>query len=533
MNTRTRWRLAAGALLGMLVATVGIPAVVQAVRAVDRRGTDAGSVVTTHIAPDGTEYRQISAGPANAWLLPADDGYFLIDTGYPEDYDRFVAGLEYVGIDIADIRYLFITHAHDEHAGFAARLKRETGCTLILPRRSLEGLASGRFDWEGVSVNLAVEVAGRLYNSVKRRDFSFEPVVPQADDIILDESTGHIARSWGVKGSFVPTPGHSADSWSLVMDDGRAFVGDAAMNYLTFLGTGRRPIFMEDRRGVYESMDLLRATGAELILTGHGPPFPVDELPRFQPVAAAGPGPAGLMRYSLQLAPGIALAVILLWLTRRGSRSFRIWIYILAFIFMRDLMTPLGLWSVGSDPVFWLRFAADGPILFTLASGSLLVSLLIMAFERGRGPALVWFTNRRIIAIGAALLAAGVVAAPVLLLRSGILPGEVGGAFPPRLLPAVLAIALAGNLLEELLFRGYLQAEFVVQGLHPTAAAIASGVAFGFGHLFLAFTVTSAGFALVLFTLWEGIMCGFMRLRFGLAAAVITHGAAIALIAAL
>nr|MDA3947934.1 CPBP family intramembrane metalloprotease [Spirochaeta sp.] len=324
---------------------------------------------------------------------------------------------------------------------------------------------------------------------------------------------------------------HSADSWCLVMDDGRAFVGDAAMNYLTFLGTGRRPIFMEDRRGVYRSMDLLRETGAELILTGHGPAFPANELPVFLPASEAGPGLAGLVRYGLQLTPGIALALILLWLTRRGSRSFRIWLYILAFIFMRDLMTPLGLWFVGSDPAFWLRFAADGPILFALAAGSLVVSLLIMAFERGKGPALVWFTNRRTTAVGAGLIGAVVVAAPVLLLRIGILPGELGGAFPVALLPALLAIALAGNLLEELLFRGYLQEEFVTQGLRPTEAAVASGVAFGFGHVFLAFTVTSVGLPLVVFALWEGILCGLLRLRFGLTAAVVTHGLAIALIA--
>jgi glyoxylase-like metal-dependent hydrolase (beta-lactamase superfamily II)/membrane protease YdiL (CAAX protease family) len=528
MNARTKWSLAAGAVLLVVITVVAIPAIV---RSVDRRGGDAAGVVTTLFAPDGTEYWQISAGPANAWLLPSDNGYFLVDTGYPEDYERFVAGLKHAGIDITDIRYLFITHAHDEHAGFAARLKRETDCTLIVPRESLDGLASGRFDWEGVSVNAAVEAVGRLYNAVKQRDFSFEPVVPREDDIVLDESNTEIARDWGVAGTFVATPGHTADSWSLVMDDGRAFVGDAAMNYLTFLGTGRRPIFMEDRRTVYRSMDVLREVGAELILSGHGPPFPADELPLFRPVAASGPGLAGLIPYGLQLIPGIALALILLWFTRRGSRAFRVWIYILAFVFMRDLMTPLGLWFVGSDPVFWLRFAADGPTLFALAAGSLIATLLIMAFERGKGPSLVWFTSRRIAAIGAGLVGAGVVAAPVLLLRIGVLPGEIGGAFPIALLPGLLAIALAGNLLEELLFRGYLQEEFLTQGLSPTTAAVASGIAFGFGHVFLAFTVTSAGIPLVIFALWEGIICGLLRLRYGLAAAVMTHGVAIALIA--
>lgn len=410
MNTRVKWRLAAGAVLLLVITVVAIPAIV---RTVDRRGED---------------------------------------------------------------------------VGFAARLKRETGCTLIVPRE---------------------------------------------EDIVLDESHTDIAREWGVAGTFVPTPGHSADSWSLVMDDGHAFVGDAAMNYLTFLGTGRRPIFMEDRRAVYQSMDVLREAGAELILTGHGPPFPADKLPVFRPVADAGPGLAGLIPYSLHLTPGIALALILLWLTRRGTRSFRVWVYILTFVFMRDLMTPFGLWFVGSDPTFWLRFAADGPTLFALAAGSLIVSLLIMAFERNKGPALVWFTTRRVVTVGAGLIGAVVVAAPVLLLRIGILPGEVGGVFPTALVPAVLAIALAGNLLEELLFRGYLQEEFIAQGLRPTVAAVGSGVAFGFGHLFLAFTVTTAGMPLVIFALWEGIICGLLRRRYGLTAAVLTHGMAIALIALL
>ncbi|MGM0674475.1 MAG: CPBP family glutamic-type intramembrane protease [Spirochaetota bacterium] len=396
---------------------------------------------------------------------------------------------------------------------------------------SLDGLASGRFDWQGVSVNAAVEAAGRLYNAVKQRDFSFEPVVPGENDIILDESNTGVARRLGVAGTFIPTPGHSADSWSLVMDDGRAFVGDAAMNYLTILGTGRRPIFMEDRRTVYESMEVLRDAGAELMLTGHGPAFPADELPVFSPAADPGPGLAGLAEYLLRLTPGLSLVLILLWLTRRGSRSFRIWLYILAFIYMRDLMTPLGLWSVGSDPVLWLRFAADGPTLFALATGSLLVSLLIMVFERGRGPVLVWFTSRRVSAVGAGIIGAVAVAGPVLLLRIGILPGEVGGAFPAALVPGLPAVALAGNLLEELLFRGYLQEEFVGQGLRPITAAVASGVAFGFGHVFLAFTVTSVGLSLVLFALWEGILCGLLRLRYGLIAAVLTHGLAVALIA--
>lgn len=528
MKTRTKRIVSAAVLIALILM---IPALRALIRAVDRKGLEPARVITTHQAPGGEAFYQVTPGPANAWLLPCTGGYFLIDTGYPEDYDRFVAGLELAGISIDEIRYLFITHAHDEHAGFAARLKEETGCTLIIPRQSLEDLASGRFDWQGVSVNVFVEAAGRLYNIVKRRDFSFEPVIPADDDIILDETKTDIPRSWGVAGTFLYTPGHSSDSWSLIMDDGRGFLGDAAMNYLNGLGAGRRPIFMEDRRTVYDSLERIKKAGVRMILSGHGSPFLAEALPIYKNTADPGPGIAGLARFCILLIPGLLLFSILLLFLRHASRSIRLWLYILAFILIRDSMTPTGLWSIGADPVFWLRFAADGVLLLILAAGSLVMSLAIMAFERGKGPSPAWFTTGRFSAVGMGVAGALAAAGPVLLFRIGILPGELGGPFPLALAPALLAVTLAGNLLEELLFRGYLYDELVNQGLSGLGAAVASGVAFGFCHVFLAFTVTSVGVPLLLFAVWEGILCGLLRCRYGLFSAVIAHGLGVAFIA--
>ncbi len=269
-----------------------------------------------------------------------------------------------------------------------------------------------------------------------------------------------------------------------------------------------------------------------------GPAFAAEKLPEFQPQAPRGPGLTGLLGYFLLLIPGLSLFALLLALTRRTSRAHRIWLYILAFILIRDLMTPQGLWTLGSDPVFWIRFAADGPLLALLAAGSLGMAAGLHLFERrytaapGRSP-FPWFRHGRIQPLLAGILGALAVSAPVLLLHAGILPGERGGPFPLTLAPALLAVALAGNLLEELLFRGYLQQDLLDQGLSPLQAALASGIAFGFAHSFLAFTVTSAGLPLLLFALWEGIICGLLRMRWGLTAAVLTHGLAVWLIALL
>ena len=106
---------------------------------------------------------------------------------------------------------------------------------------------------------------------------------------------------------------------------------------------------------------------------------------------------------------------------------------------------------------------------------------------------------------------------------------ERGGNVALATVPVILLFCLCGNLLEEALFRGFLQGrlERVTTGAR---AAILSGLLFAVCHVFLAVTVTDVGWPLLVFTAWEGLICAWLRLRFGLIPAVITHGLAIALL---
>ena len=98
------------------------------------------------------------------------------------------------------------------------------------------------------------------------------------------------------------------------------------------------------------------------------------------------------------------------------------------------------------------------------------------------------------------------------------------------LLPALLYMALAGNFLEELLFRGFLQSKLQKQ-TSPTRAALLSGLLFAVAHVFLASTVTNVGVLLLVFVAIEGIVCAFVYKRYGLISAAITHGIAIFMLA--
>jgi len=66
----------------------------------------------------------------------------------------------------------------------------------------------------------------------------------------------------GIPGEILPTPGHSDDSVSLLLDDGSAFTGDL---------TPLEAAFGEAGELVRASWRLLRERGAKRVYPGHGP----------------------------------------------------------------------------------------------------------------------------------------------------------------------------------------------------------------------------------------------------------------------
>jgi glyoxylase-like metal-dependent hydrolase (beta-lactamase superfamily II) len=92
-------------------------------------------------------------------------------------------------------------------------------------------------------------------------------------DIRLDDNTvisfaesRAFLEKIGIAGEILPTPGHSADSISLLLDDGSVFTGD-----LTHPGF----VTEETAEAVYASWQLLRDRGAKTVYGGHGPPRPL------------------------------------------------------------------------------------------------------------------------------------------------------------------------------------------------------------------------------------------------------------------
>jgi len=229
--------------------------------------------------------------------------------------------------------------------------------------------------------------------------------------------------------------------------------------------------------------------------------------------------------YLLRVAPALLLGAMMFALFRREPRV-RIVLYLALFVLLRDAMTPLGLWTFGTEGLFWIRLHRDPWFLGLSGLSCVGISLAIYYLDRGNQPLFKWTRGKLSHGLAWAIAGMMLVVAPLVVAYQFTDIGSRGGSVPSRNIPAILVFALGGNLFEEALFRGYVYGQ-LAEWTTPIQAGISSGVVFAFCHIYLASTVTGIGYPLLVFTLWEGIVAGVVGAKGGVIPATLTHGGAI------
>ena len=69
-------------------------------------------------------------GLVNIYLLKTERGCAVIDTGFPGSAKKILAAVRAIGLAPDDVRDILLTHAHPDHIGSTAALKRETGARV-------------------------------------------------------------------------------------------------------------------------------------------------------------------------------------------------------------------------------------------------------------------------------------------------------------------------------------------------------------------------------------------------------------------
>lgn len=218
---------------------------------------------------------------SQVFLLPCTGGYLQIDTGYEHDYTQYRQNLAKAKVGIESIRYLLLTHHHDDHAGFLNELVRDTPVTIIAHQQAQALLAGGENDKTrgGGYVNGLIKFAAGIKMRLDSRwTLTFPPFNLRPQDCLLAGDNNDVLRQLGVAGQILYTPGHCIDHLAVVLDSGEAFCGDAAANFVNWAGTHFCTVFMTDMETAYVSWQKMLNAGAQIIYPAHGKPFPASKL---------------------------------------------------------------------------------------------------------------------------------------------------------------------------------------------------------------------------------------------------------------
>ena len=196
----------------------------------------------------------------SVYLVTTSDGLVLIDSGYARTVDWLLENIRAAGFDPANVKYIFVTHSHVDHASGAGRMKQVTGARV--------GLSAE--DWEAVEAQ----------QKNPRGQF---PVPMQRDLVLKDNDSVTLGDTTF---TFYFTPGHTVGSTSVefpVRHMGRTYraltPGGLGLHYAPDWG----PTFKK-------SIERLRSLGPWDVALGNHPFLAPIDLEMIEQQLSAGAG---------------------------------------------------------------------------------------------------------------------------------------------------------------------------------------------------------------------------------------------------
>lgn len=214
----------------------------------------------------------VGASDIAIYLIVTTDGLILLDGGYADMPQQVLRNIRALGFDPRQVRILLNSHAHYDHAGGLAELKRVTGAPLYAGRGDSVLLAHGGHD-----------------DFAFGNRFLFPPVT--VDHAVSDGDSIILGRSTIVA---VATPGHTkgCTTWAMTVRDGDKTYHVLFICSLSIPGYDLRhlasyPTIGDDYRA---SIAKLRRLPCDIFLAPHASMFGLSEkMPRAR--AATHPSP--------------------------------------------------------------------------------------------------------------------------------------------------------------------------------------------------------------------------------------------------
>ena len=184
----------------------------------------------------------------SSWALTTRDGIILIDTIFPYNSEELiVGGMQKLGLDPKQIKYIIISHAHTDHLGGAEILQRKYGARVVM----------GAPDWD----------------TVEKYPNRYKTMAPKRDIVATD---GMKITLGGRTVTIWTTPGHTPGTLSYTftaLDRGRtvniAYSGGTAFNFVNNTpvpGIRNFQTYIDSQKKMAEKASAVHAT---VLLSNH------------------------------------------------------------------------------------------------------------------------------------------------------------------------------------------------------------------------------------------------------------------------
>ncbi|MEY2518996.1 MAG: hypothetical protein QOF24_755 [Verrucomicrobiota bacterium] len=150
-----------------------------------------------------------------ATILETDDGLILFDTGPESTFEAVAAQFPERGFSVRDVRHVFLSHIHFDHAGAAWRFA-ERGATIYVHPRGAPHL---------IDPTKLVASATRLYGDQMEKLWGKIAAVPEERVRVLEDNDTVSIAPFEIRA--IATPGHASHHHVYHWDD-NVFGGDVA-----------------------------------------------------------------------------------------------------------------------------------------------------------------------------------------------------------------------------------------------------------------------------------------------------------------
>lgn len=216
-------------------------------------------------------------GMVNAFLIRSEASCALVDAGIPGSEDKIARLLTRHRLSFKDINLIIVTHAHTDHAGSAARLRKLSGAPILAHKHDAD-FYSRKEPMRYCPTGLF----GRLF---VKTPLPHEPYEGFEPDIMMNNGDSVNLLDFGIDGVVRHTAGHTPGSIAVELDSQDALVGDLIasgilLGGIAFKGRAIRPPFEDDPQTVSRELTRMVHGGTKRFYMGHGGPLEATEVMR-------------------------------------------------------------------------------------------------------------------------------------------------------------------------------------------------------------------------------------------------------------